>query len=137
MCNYYGLDDHKKETRDDVVGEAINCIKIYIRKKHDKNLENREALIEFVENLNENDKNKITNEEHINIYYRMLNELPADLINLAHDVKDSRNDINHFGYNEEPLSSETLIDNLKIYYEDFNNIMNKMKNKKTREMDKG
>lgn len=137
LCDYYGLDDYLKETRDYVVGKAISCIDKYVEKKHDKKLENREALIEFVENLNENDKNKITNEEHINIYYRMLNELPATLISLAHDVKNSRNDINHFGYNEDPRSSETLIKNLEKYYIDFKNIMNEMKNKKTSEMDKG
>lgn len=83
--------------------------RINMFKKHDSKLENRDDLIEFVENLNENDKNKITNEEYINIYYRMLNELPATLIILAINVKTSRNDINHFGYNKEPFSSETLI----------------------------
>lgn len=137
LCDYYGLDDHLEETRDYVVGKAINCINKYIENKHDSELENRETLIEFVENLNENDKNKIVNEEYINIYYRMLNELPATLIILANNVKISRNDINHFGYNKYPFSSETLIKNLEDYYNEFKNIMNEMKNKKTREMDKG
>lgn len=64
----------------------------YVEKKHDSKLENRDALIEFVEIFNEN---KITNEEYINIYYKMINKLSATLFeNLEDYYKEFKNIIN-------------------------------------------
>ena len=52
-----------------------------------------------------------------------MKELDYDLISLTGEIKDARNDINHFGMRREPKDADWLKSKLKEYFERFRKIV--------------
>lgn len=106
ICNKYSLQDDIKETRDDIVKNAMMYKAIKISKPH----------------------KKFYNEKDKEIYELIIRTLPVEIAKLSDKVSNSRNDMSHFGFTQTTTSCNNLKSNLKELTLEFKKIVEKYKN---------
>lgn len=110
-CDKYGVNYNKKKEREAFDREVINAV-AYILKKGAK----EEEVVLLL-------KDTIKDSE----YLQMAQKLPIEIAKLANKIGGIRNNINHFGYNEDKFTFKNLNKNLKDYYNEFRAIKEKYK----------
>lgn len=137
VCELYGLSGEEGE-RDAVVGSAIKMFSRKLRefKKVQKRtqkegeklsdiFDREKVVVEFWEEdqWNKKNKGKEQNEEQNKrrkkIGESIIREVPEAYANLMNKVTNSRNSINHFGFQHSPEEYTKLEENLKGYYKEF------------------
>ena len=109
LCIRFQLDPTKYEDREQIVGEALGR-RIHKLKENKKQKEGNQE-----ESVKENeDSNQIKKIQEI------YDTLEPDLVTLANKIKDSRNDINHFGFTKEVATYSYFQENIK---KDFKKLM--------------
>ena len=129
LCNYYELDETQQIDREGICKNICGILYEECCKKQ-KNANNFELRVQICENwLNKNrEVLKITQEKEEKIC-RIFKTLPTTLLEIVHEIGNRRNSMNHFGYsNLGKFSSEKLESDLKLYYKEFQEVMEKMKN---------
>lgn len=126
VCDLYGYwNEVNKEIRDDVVGRAMTSCRILINRNKPSGVDERVYFKEnqnnFYELLKENEKARIP-DEYKTLFRKILESVPLDLVNLSFEVKDQRNDINHFGMRESSSKPDTLMKKFKEQVEHFDKI---------------
>lgn len=143
MCYKYNLDDSSETIRDSIVGTVLNALNVANaelskeKKNKEKNKEeqleeNKKICVDNREDLRayiwENDcilKEKILkiSEDEKAIYDEILLSCPMELAKIAGTVKKRRNDLNHFGFNPQPGTSDSLKSSLKDNFEMLKNCL--------------
>lgn len=98
LCGYENETD--KRIRDDTIGAALSAGNDLL-KQCEQTRESRERFYrenqeKFFEILTENGW-RLPEEEYVPLFRRVLTTIPMEFVELAAEVKDKRNDINHFG----------------------------------------
>ena len=107
VCREIGLDDTDKELREEKANKILACLKL--EKKEWKLKEENREFVEYGVN-----------------YFTI--QFPT-LIAIAHQVKEKRNDINHFGFRKNALATDILKSELASLYNSFKNkVVNKSVN---------
>ncbi|MHB9922814.1 TIGR02221 family CRISPR-associated protein [Clostridium botulinum] len=112
LCKRYGLDDSNNYDREKIINCALNIKKESKKDEYKNSYENfKELITQIAISWNiEKDKEKI-----IQIAYEIDNEL----ISLIDRIRDKRNDINHFGFNNSVSDYETMKNELSKCYSEF------------------
>jgi len=100
ICKINGLDETNYDNREDICGKA--CV-VFAKNEDEwrvKTEENKEKIKKVIENT------------------------PRKLLDLAQEVRDARNDINHLGFRSDSKSYSSLEKDLKKSYEKFLEIIN-------------
>ena len=109
ICELNGLDENEYENREAIVNKAIG--------RAIKSLQGEK--IRPKENIPEDKK----------LMYQKMIEISDSLdprfVKLANNVKQKRNDINHFGFSKEVAAYSTLETDIKKYYDEFLEIIDK------------
>ncbi len=108
ICELHGLDTNEYENREDIVNAAINR---GIQKLSEKQTEKADG--------------KEYEEKQDKVIDKIFNSLDREFVNLANNIKIKRNDINHFGFSRNVATYESLGKDIKEYYRDFLEIINK------------
>lgn len=127
--DHEGFDPEKKEDRDRI-DMVIETIRIGNKKESsDKSKkddvkskefddENRSDLFYFFAVENSKSKGEYwTNTDKQKLYWKIFQTIPKEIVDVTCEVKDIRNDINHFGRRNNPLSSSKLKDKLSRSYD--------------------
>lgn len=112
LCKRYGLDDSDYYNREKIINCALNIKKESKKDEYKNSYKNfKELITQIAISWNvEKDKEKI-----IQIAYEIDNEL----ISLIDRIRDKRNDINHFGFNNSVSDYETMKNELSKCYGEF------------------
>lgn len=117
VCDLYGFrDEVRKEIRDEVVGNAMNfCGSLFTECAKNNGKTNAIKWYEenqsgFFDRRGEWKNSSSVNEDE---FKRVVESIPFDLVQIMADVKDKRNDINHFGMR----NSASTPDKLKTIFE--------------------
>lgn len=134
LCDIYRVDNISEEDRDGVIGTMMNVLYYYNKKTGFKLIKEEQ----FDSEIRQDIKNYAVNEDKfaryqflnaegdekkIEKYNEILATLPIEIAMLGNDIKDGRNDINHFGFNINPVSAERLKENLKNYLDRFDKFL--------------
>ncbi|MDU1350321.1 TIGR02221 family CRISPR-associated protein [uncultured Clostridium sp.] len=112
LCKRYGLDDSNNYDREKIINCALNIKKESNKEEYRNSCKNlKELITQIAINWNiKKDKEKI-----IQIAYKIDNKL----ISLIDRIRDKRNDINHFGFNNSVSDYETMKNKLSKCYGEF------------------
>lgn len=121
LCYRYGLDDSMKETRDNIIGTSVNALDKAQANLHDQKelLSDREVVKEYIWNNDREFLRMDCDEQTKELFDRILLDCSFEIVKIASAVKNNRNDLNHFGFNKQPISSEKLRKNLATNYNKF------------------
>ncbi len=124
LCARYQLDDRTERTREDIVGKAVTGIAKYIEQKQSAQYfeEHREEAAETICRAIMQMKGKPS--EADGKIREIVLTIPLPLVQLCKKIKDRRNDINHFGFRDNPVSADLLNAELKELYNDFMKLTN-------------
>lgn len=126
ICHNYGLNEVDERNREGIVGFIINEMKqqeIQNPKKDWQNPDIRwEAVCPIVEKKLQGNNNQ-DDSELLKKMERMVKELDFDLVILAREIKNKRNDINHFGMRKNPMEASGLKSELEKYFTQFQEIV--------------
>lgn len=111
LCEQSGLEITSCENRENIINKALN--------KRIRELQTGETIKPIAV-----PKEKQTLDEKI---ATIANSLDPEFVKLAEKIKDRRNDINHFGFRDATAEYEKLVSDIKIFYEEFINILEKPK----------
>ncbi len=119
LCAQYGLDDRTEKTRENIVGKTVTGIAKYIEQKQSAAYfeTHREEAFEAIYRVRS--ENGMREEEQKEKIKEIVMTLPMPFVKLCKKVKDRRNDINHFGFRDNPLSTDTLNKELSKLYAEF------------------
>lgn len=121
ICHCYGLNEVEEGDRDGVAGYLLNQLKEQEKNKSGMNLKDPD---ERWESVRTNAEEKYQDApERLEKARKIVKELDYDLISLTGEIKDARNDINHFGMRREPKDADWLKSKLKEYFERFRKIV--------------
>lgn len=110
VCDLYGYKNEiDKRIRDDTVGAALSSISNLMNKCTEKKEQYyKENQGRFFEMLVESGW-RLPLEEYIPLFKKILETIPMEFVELAAEVKDKRNDINHFGMRDSSSKPQKLI----------------------------
>lgn len=108
-CRLCDVSEVGKENRQNVVSYAITSI----GKENEKNRVKKNA------NCSEENK-KITSKTVEEVKCKLKNNY-MELVDLANEVKDMRNDLNHFGFTNNEMGCDNFKDNIKEKFKIFRN----------------
>lgn len=119
LCTKYGLDENSETDRETIVAGVLNTTVRYLLKA-DKEKADRESLFEYYKNENAHSRN-IYNDEKNRKYLKVIEDMimtvPYSFAQVYDQISQVRNDINHFGFRDDPISSKQFEDKLKTYVE--------------------
>lgn len=118
VCELYGLNTNKYENREDIVNTAINRRIQKLSGKGTEEIDRREYR-----------------EKQDKAIDKISGSLDPEFVNLANNVKNKRNDINHFGFSKDIATYGDLEKDIKEYYRGFLKIINKKPVEESREED--
>lgn len=130
LCNMYDLDNRLEENRDKKIGAFLNAIaqldqktKGQITAENQYLPESRDLICKFVTEEDVYTRRLYINEkntpEDLEKYNEIAYTLPVELALMAKKIKEKRNDINHFGFNKNPSSSDNLKTTLSKNFKEF------------------
>ncbi|MCI5596740.1 MAG: TIGR02221 family CRISPR-associated protein [Lachnospiraceae bacterium] len=126
ICHNYELNEVDERNREGIVGFIINEMKqqeIQNPKKDWRNPDIRwEAVCPIVEKKLQGNNNQ-DDSELLEKMERMVKELDFNLVILAREIKNKRNDINHFGMRKNPMEASGLKSELEKYFIQFREIV--------------
>lgn len=96
ICVKYGLDSTKYSDREDIAQTALK-----------------------VRCSNKEESEWIINNKYETQVRKIAGNLDDDLIKLSSKITEKRNDINHFGFNENVAASDAFAKDIKEYYDEF------------------
>lgn len=96
ICVKYGLDPTKYSDREDIAQTALK-----------------------VRCSNKEESEWIINNKYETQVRKIAGNLDDDLIKLSSKITEKRNDINHFGFNENVAASDAFAKDIKEYYDEF------------------
>lgn len=133
LCDIYGMDNTLEKNRDGVIGTMMNVIYYFNEKKGFKIKEEEQYQPEIRQNMKKYANNYMKSryretdededERELSKYSEIVATLPIEIAMLGHEIKNGRNDINHFGFNMSPASAEGLKKNLESYLNRFENFL--------------
>lgn len=120
ICSWYHLDETVKGIRDDVAGHAMNLMSHYMRHlqmnaAEAEQIDRNKVWSDIRKELEQ--KNKSPEEKRQ--IQKIVMTLPFSYADIIDDIKDIRNDINHFGMRANPRPTATIKVKLK---EDFESL---------------
>lgn len=126
VCKKFDLDDSKQLYRDEIAKKTVTFINELKKDGKDKNEEafKIEALKRY-ENFKLAFQNSITEEKFVETVTDIFNNIDDDILKISKKVYDIRNNINHFGFQENEIGYATLNENLKKYFEEFKMIVDR------------
>lgn len=107
VCLKYGLSETSNDCREKIAKRAVNL------RNHNRGEKFENADISWVE------------EEHKKVIKEVYNGLSGEVVDLSNKVSQARNNINHFGFNQDRLSYEKLQKHLEESFDKFKVIIEK------------
>lgn len=128
ICNLYELEETDYDDRENVAKDAVNIINRVTRDLKKKNEQiTRERIIKEIKLHDERyHKQQLSDDESIK-FFNIIKTIPKEIVNMSSKIGQMRNSINHFGYDKGGFKSDTLTNNLKRYYKEFLEIVDKYK----------
>lgn len=105
LCKYYSLNQSERASRDGIAGRAINDI-AYMKDYSEKG--RRIQLLKELENIKKDKFNDTEKKYMLDHYPEVFIDLPYEYADLVRQIKDCRNDINHFGMRKSALPSDKI-----------------------------
>lgn len=131
LCNYYGLDETNRHERVFCKRVITNKYELTEKKKIKDNLEQRVLEIMKDSIMDEQNIPEHRKEELILLVPEIVTTVSDKLIEVAHNVSDNRNSINHFGFSVLGENGYKNYEaNLITYYKNFKEAMIEMDAKK-------
>lgn len=107
LCHHYGIDETKEETRDRFMGNLINRMKDW-KKEKKKTEGTAQERNEFYVKWMKEYHGETLEEQYQEIAKAFIYSVSYEFIDNISDLKDIRNDINHFGMRPNPKQTEDL-----------------------------
>lgn len=109
ICDFLKIDSTKKYNREDIANAILNCLDDHIKVKNyrinTETIEDHQIVIDSIKKFKKN----------------------KSFCDLVKNVRDKRNDINHFGFNSAGTAPHSkFISELNNYYNTFLEIRNSM-----------
>jgi CRISPR-associated Csx2 family protein len=124
ICNKLGFDDVSER---EIVNSSVNAIYQFLI--NNKVVVSSQEIVDYLK-MEEN-KNVLlyscSSEEKEEKYMQVVRQVPIKMAQLSKNIKDNRNDINHFGIREDPKTTKKLKENLVEYFNQFKNIAQEWK----------
>lgn len=126
VCDLYGYENESdRKVRDEAIGTALTCCSQLVK---ESGLHDDEKMAYFKDNQSHFFEMAVEKGWRIpqgdgeSLFKKVLQNIPLELANFAEDVKDKRNDINHFGMRSNSSSPKKLVDIFNKHVEQFDEL---------------
>ncbi|MFD3157093.1 TIGR02221 family CRISPR-associated protein [Haloimpatiens sp. FM7330] len=119
LCKKYKLDDADYNNRENIINCSLNIKKESKNGKYkDRSNSIEQLIIEIADswNIDSKYKNKVT---------QIANKIDDEIVDLCNKIREKRNDINHFGFRDNPADYNTMKNELIKCYSIFKNYVKK------------
>lgn len=127
LCNLYEIDEYEYETRDGVVAKVLNILghdrdamgrDVKNSSKRKEILSENDDFLKMLKEFEQNEKIKDYKKNALELAY----EVPKCIVDLYGDIGKYRNDMNHFGFNKQPMKYKVLRKKLSEGFDKFQRI---------------